>query len=329
MSDQRRKRISSIGVHPTARIIIKNDGRTMKGFKFTAYDVIIHRGQSKPKHVEMPYYVNKMLKDTELVGIPVLKTSDMEWNNPRGPVGIRTVNTKHGQKFFLFNPNNVQYSYGRRGRKKEVAPSSCWEIVQHVPEDTDVYVEISHFRVDYDFTSKRSEDAKLAAEFGLTMPPVYGYKVTERDPSKPHKGLEYRAWRKELANTIASLPKFQETLGRDDWYSVLGDYPNKINSSKIDEKLGKDHIISKFFRKYTKMRDDSKNRYISEPVDKVERIIGKFDPKTMPAQKRLAEILEKYPIFTCEGVRLDRLGVELDLDKWVAYIQTIDQKVTP
>ena len=327
LSDHRRQRSNALSVVERARVIVKDDGRTMKGFDFNNSDIIVHRGKSRPSHADVTKAVHKMLKDADATGIKVTKTSEIEWENPRGHVE-RAPNIKHGHKFFKYVHGNLPYK--RRGYSKAKTTSDCWSTVGRTATKNDVYVEIEHFRADYDLPDLYTSDSALAAEFGMTMPDVWGYKVTKKDPSQKRPGLEYREWRKVLAKEIMETAKFTELLERHNWSNILesGYHQPKIDTTKLVTILGEDHMICKFLvdRNTAITAKSSGTSSRSEAVEKVQRLIGKFTDDLLPATRRMNEIYAKYPIFSCQNVQLVWIGVESDMMTWTDYVKMVDQK---
>lgn len=332
LSTDKRQRTGYLNVSSRSRIVLKDDNRTMKGFQFTGDDVIVHRGRTRPDHAVIAKAVSKLLDTVGATGVPVVKTSTLPWTHPHGPLK-RDPNAKHGHKFFRFEHGNADSGYTRRGRRrKEGLNSSCWEIVVRNPSKDDVYVEIEHFRTDFDLLEMHRSDRALGAKFGMTLPDVWGYKVTKRDPSKARLGTEYREWRKKFAAEILTKPEFLAELEKYDWYNLTsntGYYSSNIPDHKaVAAELGSDHLVTKLFEDagaaLKNRHSYGYNRF--EHVTKVQRLLGEFDPKVLPATRRLNEITEKYPLFTCDGVLLVRIGVNSDnLKKWCNYIKMVDQ----
>lgn len=314
-----RNRVSNISVRSDARIVIKDDGRSLRGFGLGSYDIVVNKGRTGATIPKIMELLDVVLAEVEATGITILKTSEMKWTPAVSTHGYRPPNMKHAVKSFRYTPVKKSYSY-----RSNNAPSASWEIVDRVPTDGDVYVEITHFAsIDVDLEDHYFHDKTLAEEYGITMPEVYGYKVTEKEPSKLRTGITYREWRTVMAGQIMADPRFQEMVATHNWDEILGSYARQVEPADLAV-LGKDNVVYKFFkdRKHFK---SSKTRLVNESmINRVERIIGKIDPALLPATARLQEVREKYPLFSCEGFNLDKIGVESDLPKWIGYMQLVD-----
>lgn len=311
-----------ISVHQDARIVIRDTPRALKGYNLTSNDVIVNKGSTDPSNIEVEFELTKFLEAKEINGIPVVKFSELPWQKPESATG-KIANPKYAELCFKYVPDVAWYV-----KKK----SENWEIASRVPTDDDVYVEFEHFVVQYDFKEKYANDLKLMAEFGITMPDIWAYKVNKKHPSKVRKGKEYLVWRKEvLGAEILKHPQFVLKLSQYDWktFNDQFNYYTVMDPTPTIKALGPDHMVSKFYRDASKARAAQKDiANINETVQQVQRLVGHaaIGDAHLTVQKRIDEIKEKYSLLKCQSVHFTKLIDPLEYKEWVTYIKMVDKQ---
>lgn len=328
---KKKDQVDSIYINSKARIIIKDTPKSVRGYNLGDHDIVVYPNREHLKSfTDLRTFLDCLFTITDLTGIPIVNISSLPWESNRRDTGDRVANPKHGQKFFVYN-NSTCTSWRRKSRGESMA----WDIVDHVPSKEDVYVEIEHFKCNIDLPRIYSSDKILFEKFGITMPPIYAYKIGKRNPSCARLGTHYEVWRKETAQNIMKNKTFIELLERDSWVkAVYEPYSYEYNqpSSKTVKHLktlGEGHLVYEFFktREYYKSLFASENA--SALINTMKGILTDADMKIdseIPMEK-VELIYKTYPILSIQGFNLVNLMLKSDdSEKLINYIKMVDSQ---
>jgi hypothetical protein len=309
---------SSISVSTDTRLIIRNDNKALTGYRLGQHDYIVQKlGQTPIAKVETE--LDALIKELSLDGITIVKSSDVPWYaTARAGSGGKMYNPKHRLKVF-------EYKGEGSGSKPY---SRLWEGVDREPEDTDLYVVLEWFEAT-GFYSAAHEDFKLAALCEVKIPPVYGYKTTEKHPVEEDEllGTHYLKWRVDWAKTLLT-PKIRMSYNQWKWSKLFSntyywdeDRATK-NYKKVVEHVGENHLIARTIKRHLDAKKYFKSKGIlNDTYELLEKrlgdLIGPSDVDTV-----LASIDAKYPLF--EPYELSKLWEEHG-SKWAHYVKIIDQ----
>lgn len=319
--ERNKKRAGSLAISELNRLLIRNDGRSLLGFGLTEADYIVRRiDDSKWDKLEedLTAFIHKL----ELDGIKVLKTSEMEWNPPRKDYTGRTINPKHKVRTFKLA---VKEDFCR-------PYSNCWESeTEREATKDDVFVVIENFKTKgFDIFRDYTEDEKLLQQFGLTMPPVYGYKTTVKSPVDVTKcvGTHYPEWRAAIVKSLLTKDVLDE-LELLEWAEVrLNSYYYDRMSDKQIEKLlcsslGDTHFITEFVKRRNQAKVAIEK---SKRADGISLLRRRMDPaaRTPTAAVESKKIEERYPLLSLRDYSLTCLWGE-HKEKWAHYILSVDK----
>lgn len=279
---------------------------------------------------------NRWAVKMNFTGVPMTNISTIRWepNNGRGG----NVNPKYKVNTFVLKDNtNLSYSTDY---------ALNWEITKREPQDDDVFVVISHFKCVEDGANvylRIMEDRSLCKTLGITMPNVYGYKTTQKNPvSKADipQGTEYREWRDTFFLDLIRTRLAEEMevhacshvvdFGRDLAYDrnthqwVPVDNLAKLMVSVATE-LGANHMITRFateialayskWKTYDQVKKESLKMLFKRGGEQI---------YTQPAQS-LKAIWDRYPMLclVLEG-HLAQMGDRADSKTCFDYVKQVD-----
>ncbi len=318
--EKNRKRAGTLGVAEENRLLLRNDTRSLLGFGLTEHDYIVRQVEKAPWDT-IQSDLTEYIKARGLEGIPILKTSEMEWNPPRKDYTGRTINIKHKLRVFRLNPKeDFRRPY-----------SKCWDGEDRVPTEQDVFVIISNFRtVGFDIFRDYSEDEKLMKAFGLEMPTLYGYKTTEKAKVEVSTciGIHYPDWRAGIVKMLLT-PEVQAEIDEWEWSNTkLNHYyydskPDKQIEKTLEKGLGKTHPITEFVQKHNLAKAAVKKNGTDQKLQLLRR---RMDPaqwvSTVEAAKRA--IFDKYPLLELNDRTMSVLWGDHG-PHWIQYIRCIDK----
>lgn len=323
---------SSIRVEPSARLILEDDKRSKRGFAdVSGYDYFVRPvtrdKDDKPVKFTWPAIeadVEKLCRDTGLTGIPIVKLSTFTWAQP-ARAGNRTLNPKHRVALFKLVPEK------RYKRMK----SEAWEVSDHVPDPSDVFVIIYAFAADFDFIGEYGRMLELAEAFKITLPVIYAYKSTDKKPVHAVKcvGTEFRTWQAKFTASLLT-PEVMEHYQFRGWADVLRDdvsswrFPTVTveKYKKVVEALGEAHVLSVFAKNVV----DGMAFFLKQPsLRRGLEILGhhctELDPQKSIAKAMHRSILQTYPLFQGDGTSVAQLWGPRSAD-WLQYVKLIDKE---
>lgn len=181
------KVVTSMKVSVTTKIYLKDDPRHLTGYRLHSDHIVVVplKGQTVDS---AKAELNKWLAKLDCKGITVENLSSLHWHST---FNGRVPDRRHSVHSFKLAAAHVS---AHRGKLSE-----NWEIEKRVPEDTDVFVILAHFKVNdsSNFYTQVSEDRALARALDIPFPEVYGYKTTAKRPKTAADctGTVYATWR--------------------------------------------------------------------------------------------------------------------------------------
>ncbi len=304
-----------IQVTMNTRLLIDDTGKKMDGYYLKDTDYVVKAAQGQDL-AALQIILDQALVKSNLKGIPVVMLSTIPWNAPYQKPK-KQVNPKHKAKMFLLN----------REKGFSSTYSENWDLVDRIPEDTDVHVLIEGFEGStYDFFAEYKSVRAIAHFLGHTMPPVYGYKTSEKKPAKGMKGLEFREWRDRFIEGLMTpelLARIQEyfwTQPNEDYY----DWASEDEIAVMEADLGSTHPIVTMFRR----RNDS---------TETDGILGdlakraKITREGSDAGKAWAHINATYPLLKGSWSQLwetrSYYRSNDDRPHWVDYVKMVDERM--
>ena len=318
--DKRSKNTDQIHVVKETRLLLRDDRRPVQGYTVKKNDLLV-----LPMPGYEPYQARRQilakLAAAHLTGIPLLPLSAEPWTAPPKDDSLPRDYSKARASCFLFD------------RKKYVArrPSEGWTPVQRVPLDTDVYVILEGYRpleqnCD-DWVAQYSSAERMLERHKLQMPPIIGYKTTERNPVRRHKlkGQDYAEWAKKgLWELLLSKIGMMELVQAYSW-SELSDGWRSLDAKWLERELGAEHLLARtargaeagasfnFSQKGSWIRDDARHLYTNFPRDR----------SLIEADAARLLVKERYPLFRSTALQA-LCGSERE--HWLEYIRLVDQR---
>lgn len=305
-------------------IAAPGETRSMRGFNLGYYEYVIAPVNDYSLE-EVQANLQELLAQAKLDGIPVSLLSERNWYAPthygRSYDRDRTPNKKHSVRTFKLID-----------KVREVRPySENWEIESRVPQKDDVFVVLDSFEtVDYDqFYRKVGRDRTMAKNLGFEMPPIYGYKTTQKHPVKEADcvGVHYRQWRRDFFKKVLT-PELIELEQDRQWAEVIQAREVKENPEKylkvLEPKLGGQHPVIFLFKRHLQGVANI-GKVPKEKVSAANYVVTVS--KALPAfeaSKALEDILKAYPLM----VSLGGLNViaSANLDNWIDYVKLVDRR---
>lgn len=281
---------------------------------------------------EIEQELQRVIQDNKLDGIPVVDLSALPYYAPpprpvkekvRRPSGPK--NLKHVKRVFrLIDPPRSVNKL-----------SDHWEAADITPSKEDVYVIIREFQAvsGESVPHLRTKDLELAKIFGITLPPVYGYKTTDRYPVDHDKvtGTPYAEWRRKFHTSLRQHHTVKRLIENYQWLRVP--LPYKAGSSSysaavirdLARAFGEGHIIPTLFTKAIAVKERGLNY---ELEGRRIKILEEYEilPKgyVSEAEQMLKTIKEKYPLL--DGADLRVLWAKSRARHWRQYIRLVDNK---
>jgi hypothetical protein len=284
---------------------------------------------------EIDVELEQVLKDNMLDGIPFGSLEDMPWHPPYSkPARVRSPRpsgpreAKHVKRIFKLTGCE---SY--RGKKY----SNNWEVLDHAPKPTDVYVIIEAFvpkEMGTTFFDARKRDKVLASTFGVVLPEVYGYKSTEDKPVDTSKivGIPYSKWRAQWHRELMQSEEVQLAREFFDWKDApvprIKNKPKytELVMAKLAKEFGQDHAVLEYLRKALWARE-----IYSDDMQEWKKRINALEAEGILHKGYVTEpdrivrsIIKKYPLMS--GNSLSVLWGRMEALHWRQYIRCIDRE---
>lgn len=325
---QDRSAETHIHVSQDTMLVIKDDQRPVDGFRLERRHYLIRPTAGKTID-EVTTELNEWVTRCQITGVKIRKLSDLPWSQwgHHGRV-VRTPNQKH--RVSTFKLMDTKRSFG-------FPWSANWEIEESEPTDQDVFVVLFQFQsvTDGNFYTQYQADREAAKTLGSSMPPIYGYKTTERAPIKVDEtpGVPYETWRigfllglltPERMGIIQTL-KWADVIPEEDWSAreFRRELSGVLKTAKrcLDGK----HLMIQFLEKFhSGIKDMGKiSAPIQEAIQHLLRSTGKAAQLDLEAPTMRDEVFKTYPLLRLnEG--MSKLGGKQAAD-WFDYIQLVDR----
>lgn len=306
-------------VRSDTRLIIKDDPRPIQGFELPyGYNYII-RPYRKATIDKVREELAHILDINQLTGIPQIDISTCTWKMQAG-CQTTEVNVKHlVNQFKLVGSRNCR------------PLSDNWEVAEWEPSDEDVFVVIERFEpVGYwEFYSDYQKDVSMAKALGLEMPPVYGYKFTNKHPilEKDCKGTPYREWRKGFLKKLAThkvryaLTQWHQAQALEELESYRmrcsGGWERVLQS--LTDSIGANHVIPTRVQQALLAK-----KYIDELPTDFRGALSNFAGVVETPKVTLKDLCDAYPLIKVTYGNLSVLWGS-DAAPWLDYIRLIDE----
>jgi hypothetical protein len=331
---QNRTHITSIAVHEETRFILHDDPRSIQGFagelSYKDYFVraVDKAGHFRTAHIQwdaVELKVREMSKAADVEGIPVIKLSSLPWVTPSRNATGRKINPKHRMKVFKYLPEE--------GYSKPW--SDCWEAVDLVPSQDDVFVVIQWFQTQgFNIGEYYRADTLLAELAGVALPTIYAYKATEKKPVdvKDCLGTHYPDWRKKWVTTLLTQ-QVKDQFALLQWVQSIQNVRNYWRSRTVDKRiydkmvkeLGDTHTITLMVKNiYEGQLYFKQHPKLQPALASLENRLPELKVDDSPAHKTLEALNKKYPLFTLDSICVAEAWGERSAD-WLQYIKLIDK----
>ena len=320
ITQKKNELVHSIAVDQDSRLVIKNDNRSLLGYRLGYHDYIVRKiGTNSIKKVEED--LQAFCKELNLEGITIVKTADLEWNPSRRGSNGKTINPKHRVRSFIYKGD---------GDRHYKPYSKYWEAVEREPQEDDVFIVLEQFEgLGIEFYTALKEDFRLAELSGVKLPPVYGYKTTEKKPVQVQDvtGEWYPEWRVKWAKTLIT-PKLKLSFNQWQWSQLFtntyywDEDRGSANYKAVLKHFDKDHPIPTLMKRHLDARKYFKNKSeLKETYTLLKKRFGDLIGPT-DAETALAAVESKYPLLTCYD--LDNLWGQ-NAEEWAHYVKSIDR----
>jgi hypothetical protein len=326
--------LQRVYVHSNTRIILGDDSRKLSGFRLGHHDLMLFKNDPDCDWDVILLDIDDYFKKHKIDGISIVKLSDQPWNAPFVKQKIKKiVNPKYLRRSFVLFPSEDNYH----------SPySQYWEPTDaaRVATDADVFVLIEGFSTEghpaeFDLFRMYSNDKNMLESFGLTMPPIYGYKTSDKKPLKKEDcaGMHYLDWRKKTINELAT-GKAKSYLDLRDWeqrYHIYWGYGNnKLDMRMLGERLGRNHLIYDFLKKVIKAQKqwDKCGEDKRSAVCNLGRHYFEQDPSATKSESKviLDFIYAKYPLLSVNNTDISHVWGK-NKTQWVEYVQMVDHVI--
>ncbi len=313
----------SLNVDKHVRLVVHDEKKrkSIKGYDLSSHDILCKRVGDTPWTIVMAE-LQKFIDANQLTGIPVVKTSELTWvDYSTKKVG----NIKHRLKKFEYD---AKLAF-------DAPYSNHWSPSDKIDDASDVYVEMENFVPTCAGTNIHEMyeyDSYLCGLLGMSMPKIYSYKVTEKNPSKVRTGIPYKTWRSDLRKKALTNSKILEFFENYSWneidsgaYNLYYDRNIPESIAKLKHGIGNDHIICKFLdKKY----EACNNKPICDRkfTNNITQLCKNIGVENSQAKKEYENIVAKYPLF---GIRNINISAAIDnnhMNKWIDYIKMVERK---
>lgn len=311
---------NKVYVSKDTSLYLRDDRRSLSGYHLSGLAVVVRPTAGANLEV-VRADLEKCIQDAKLTGIPIKKLSEMNWQHSPGS---RNPNEKHKVNSFEFDPGGVHNSF-------DTPYSDHWEISNKEPTEDDVFVIISGFQAvgKHDFYYSYRIDRALVTSLGGVMPPIRGYKTTEKRPVQETdcQGKPYWQWRKEYIRNLAT-PEMTTRLDHWRWSKALEErrswetLPRTVGD--VVAELGVQHPASKVFLRWKEaqagplLRDFNGDR--NREMLELDMILAPTEPNP---EKEVRAILDRYPLLQTAKDGLNTLRSSSG-KHWTQYILLMD-----
>ena len=334
------KPLEEIQINGNTSILIKDQPNSYNGYSglYSNCSIIVTTLENE-HFIEEPENLRaeleEFLAEHRLDGLPIQNISKLEWYPPRVRSG------GGGQSLRKHRVNCFELDIG--GGEQSYRMSDYWKIVDRDPTDEDVFVVLRRFEaVGFgDFYDAYKKDKELLSLLGEEIPPIYGYKTTQKKPVEASEcqGIEYQEWRKGLAQRVLDTrPDIATAIPAMHWSCVF----NGISTWRWESFGGwdaistylletfPDHPLGVIFRKRRWGRSVWKKAETEIGVNsaQMEFLFRQTNPEgTLPEpSQHLDALFARYPLLDPhKGCRGWDIWQPRTRDHWRKYVEMVDQ----
>ena len=226
-----------------ARLIIVDERRAMGGYDLNAQSYVVKPAKLRENDPKVWKELDSFRVALEIDGIQTCKLSSIKWTKPNSASDPRPRDaTKAKSRRFVLDMDAVRAPFD--------APSDVWKPEVESPAASDVFVVIESYRArDHEnFFDQVGEDFTLCSQFGLSFPPIIGYKSTKAAPVRTADltGTEYGAWRKTgLIEILMTHPPVKAAVVALGFTTGCGWF-HGTDTSWLVQELGKSHEMADY-----------------------------------------------------------------------------------
>lgn len=315
-----------ITIHKGTTLWVDDVGKDLKGYNLDVDDYVVRSRTMDTASLRLA--LDMVLAASKLTGVNIQLLSTKDWSEWRIPKK-KVTNPKHRARMFQLVDWDMKVD----------KQSDRWEVVNRVPEATDVWVTIEAFVPTGPGTSsfwrQYSHVVNVCKLVGESVPTVYGYKTTDSKPCDTSKlvGESWESWHKRfidrLKATYSHLLEWHHWCEPKDGYSYSSPYrfideASKTRAATLDRLLGDTHPLAMLYRKALTIREDAK------PVKAALQHLREsgIGPRWNQSEckREVDAVMERYTLLSSHGTSSIGLANE-DALAWVEYIQLIDAKL--
>lgn len=325
----------SIDVSSDVSFYIKDTNRAWRGYRLGyAYNCALIVPNKGCKLDAVRAELAEVTERYGITGIPTSLLSEEEWHGqPRSEVS-QADRLKHRARVFRFAPENIT---------SQAPASAAWEVLNRVPQRSDVYVIIRGFETEedhpFDIFKRHAHNMCIAKACGVELPPVYGYKDSAAKPLDRSKiiGRRYEDWEKAFHKKIMTravvhvwethcwakiAEKFDITPS---WHSTTRTYAKRWEETAA--RLGERHPVTKYINRCI---ESVKVIQRSAHMRDAAHWLGKTYNLIDTAEEALNKLLDKYPLMCTDENGFGVLWIDSDMaPHWAQYLTLIDRARKP
>lgn len=257
---------------------------------------------------EVEQEVTAVLKKLQYEGLPIKKLSSFQENYK---AKNRKNNIKHHKNTFIYNFS-----------AKREPLSGLWDIIDHAPSSSDVFVVMSRFcpeGFDTKYPAQFEADRRILQLANIKFPQIIGYKSTEAKPidAKDCLGTPYSKWIYSSLKEITTNKNFKKSYDESIWMLHRNLYSNDLLEFIYKEFIKCNVNEKNLLFRYIKELMNMKYSYTNYPG----RYKFPFAYKAKP-DLLLKEINNRYPLWAQYG-SIHKL-YNNNTKNWVQYMNLID-----
>lgn len=311
--------VANIALNRASRLILRDNRRQLKSYHLQNTDYLITPTFKTPWS-EVEKAVTTFCDEVRITGIPIIKLSTLPLSHRAAKKYESNVN--HRRRTFVLKSNFGEY-YSKNSEK--------WLAEDREPSESDVFVLLYFFEVpgQSSFYRDHKELLEIAEFFHVELPPIYGYKTTDKVPVKVEDipGTGYYSWRKDFLRNMLT-PSIVSALNYRSWSGLFDRMymPDKLGvvCKRLQKELGNDHPLTFFFRSA-----------------RIGNIWTKRKKPGLALLSTLEEELQSMEVWASDAVFLQKMlkdkykliyktdndfrvfGKE-DADLWIHYVKSVD-----
>lgn len=316
----------NIVVSPHTKLYLRDDKRAVNGYHIND-DAVIVVPEDGCTLDTVRAELDTFLTNAQLTGIPIVTLSSQSWTAPYVHGRRRgAINPKHKVATFRLKPGSYFHD----------PYSDAWEIENREPTDADVFVILSGFQAEgygRSFYSTYETDTRMAKLLKVEMPPIYGYKTTDKKPVKTEdiQGTPYATWRKTFFASLLT-EDLRKLIDARHWTASFDDahYSRRYGQGTVpatwaalNAALGSDHPMTEMYATQNEAVALLSNaRQVEDLITFMARVAA--HEVTPIVKLRIETAYTMYPLIRIQDNKLGVLGGDHQKE-WIDYIQMMDR----